>query len=156
MLAYRIEINTDDISKPRYVGMCEYDTRRTVTWERYALASNGFHERVLRSSRYPLIGLTRNLIFAGKVLFLERVSIYSFTSLAYSESGSEAKQYAHVLITAMHLARVCCYAVWFSMGRITGTSSPPRVYLSQRQLARFVSESTKGTRGMSSWIIKDG
>ena len=46
-----------------------YDTRRTVTWERYALVLNGFHERVLRSSRYPLVGLTRNLIFAGKVPF---------------------------------------------------------------------------------------
>ena len=46
-----------------------YDTQRTVTLERYALALNGFHERVLRSSRYLLIGLTRNLIFAGKVPF---------------------------------------------------------------------------------------
>ena len=45
------------------------DTRRTVTWECYALALNGFHERVLRSSCYLLIGLTRNLIFAGKVPF---------------------------------------------------------------------------------------
>ena len=45
------------------------DTRRTVTWERDVLALDGFHERVLRSLRYPLIGLTRNLIFAGKVSF---------------------------------------------------------------------------------------
>ena len=46
-----------------------YDTRRTVTWERYTLALSGFHEHVLCSLRYPLIGLTRNLIFAGKVRF---------------------------------------------------------------------------------------
>ena len=52
MLAYRTEINAD-ISKPHV-----YDTRRTVTWERYALALNGSHERVLCSSRYSLIGLT--------------------------------------------------------------------------------------------------
>ena len=53
----------------RNQGKRVYDTQRTVTWERYALALNGFHERVLRSSHYPLIGLTRNLIFAGKVPF---------------------------------------------------------------------------------------
>ena len=53
----------------RNQGKCTYDTLRTVTWECYALALNGFHECVLRSSRYPLIGLTRNLIFAGKVPF---------------------------------------------------------------------------------------
>ena len=53
----------------RNQGKRVYDTRRTVTRERYALALNGFHERVLRSSRYPLIGLTRNLIFVGKVPF---------------------------------------------------------------------------------------
>ena len=48
-----------------------YDTRRTVTWERYALALNDFHERVLHSKslRYSLIGLTRNLIFVGKAPF---------------------------------------------------------------------------------------
>ena len=63
MIAYRTEINAD-ISGKRV-----YDTRRTITWERYALVLNGFHECVLRSSRYPLIGLTRNLIFAGKVPF---------------------------------------------------------------------------------------
>ena len=40
-------------------GKRVYDTRRTVTWERYVLVSNGFHECVLHSSRYPLIGLTR-------------------------------------------------------------------------------------------------
>ena len=51
-----------------------YDTRRTVTWERYALALNGFTS--VCSLRYPLIGLTRNLIFAGKVPFLERVTYY--------------------------------------------------------------------------------
>ena len=50
-------------------GKRVYDTRRTVTWECYVLVLNGFHERVLRSSHYPLIGLTRNLIFAGKVPF---------------------------------------------------------------------------------------
>ena len=44
-----------------------YDTRRTVTWERYPLALNGFHKNVLRSLRYPLIGLTCNLIFTEKV-----------------------------------------------------------------------------------------
>ena len=53
----------------RNQGKRVYDTRRTVPWERYALALNGFHERVLPSSRYPLIGLTRNLIFAGKIPF---------------------------------------------------------------------------------------
>ena len=57
------------MSISRNQGKRVYDTRRTVTWERYALALNGFHERVLHSSRYPLIGLTRNLIFAGKVPF---------------------------------------------------------------------------------------
>ena len=50
-------------------GKRMYDTQRTVTWERYALALNGFHECVLCSSRYPLIGLTRNRMFAGKVPF---------------------------------------------------------------------------------------
>ena len=30
---------------------------------------NGFHEHVLRSSRYLLIGLTRNVIFAGRSPF---------------------------------------------------------------------------------------
>ena len=50
-------------------GKRVYDTRRTVTWERYVLVLKGFHERVLRSSHYPLIGLTLNLIFAGKVPF---------------------------------------------------------------------------------------
>ena len=53
----------------RNQGKREYDTLRTVTWEHDALALNGFHERVLRSSRYPLIGLTRCLIFVGKVSF---------------------------------------------------------------------------------------
>ena len=53
-----------------------YDTRRTVTWECYVLALNGFHERVLRSSRYPLIALTRNQIFAGKVPFPRAGHIY--------------------------------------------------------------------------------
>ena len=67
MLACRTEINVD-ISKPRYSKRV-YDTRKTVTWAHYALALNGFHERVLHSSRYPLIGLTRNLIFAGMVPF---------------------------------------------------------------------------------------
>ena len=33
------------------------------------LALNGFHQRVLRSLRYRRIGLTRNMIFAGKVPF---------------------------------------------------------------------------------------
>ena len=40
-----------------------------IAWEHYALALNGFTKHVLRSSRYPLIGLTRNLIFSGKVPF---------------------------------------------------------------------------------------
>ena len=53
----------------RNQGKRVYDTRKTVTLERYVLALNGFQERVLRSSCYPLIGLTRNLIFAGKVPF---------------------------------------------------------------------------------------
>ena len=53
----------------RNQGKRMHDTQRTVTWERYTLALNGFHERVLRSSRYQLIGLTRNLIFAGKIPF---------------------------------------------------------------------------------------
>ena len=65
MLAYRTETNSD-ISKQ---GMRMYDTRRTVTWERYVLAFNSFHECVLHSSHYSLLGLTRNLIFAGKVPF---------------------------------------------------------------------------------------
>ena len=60
LLAHRTEIYA------RNRGKRVYDTRRTVTWECYALALNGFHERVLRSSRYPL---NRNLIFAGKVPF---------------------------------------------------------------------------------------
>ena len=66
----------------RNQGKREYDTRRTVTWERYALVLNGFHECVLHSSRYPLIGLTRNLIFAGKVgpLFLERVTYGAYST----------------------------------------------------------------------------
>ena len=55
--------------KSRNQGKRVYDTRRTVTRERYTLALNGFHERVLRSLCYPLIGLTRKLIFAGKVPF---------------------------------------------------------------------------------------
>ena len=46
-----------------------YDTGRTVTLERYALALNGFHECVLRSSHYPLIDLTRKLIFTGRSPF---------------------------------------------------------------------------------------
>ena len=50
-------------------GKRVYDTRRPVTWERYALSLNFFHERVVRFSCYPLIGVTRNLIFAGKVPF---------------------------------------------------------------------------------------
>ena len=53
----------------RNQGKRVYDTRRTVTRERYALALNVFHQRVLCSSRYPLIGLTRNVIFVGKVPF---------------------------------------------------------------------------------------
>ena len=53
----------------RNQGKRVFDTRRIVIWERYALELNGFHECVLRSLRYPLIGLTRNLIFAGKVPF---------------------------------------------------------------------------------------
>ena len=47
----------------RNQGKRAYDTRRTVTWECYVLALNGFHKRVLHSSRYPLIGVTRNLFF---------------------------------------------------------------------------------------------
>ena len=65
MLACRIEIKPISRNRGKHV----YDTRRTVTWERYALALNGFHERVLHSLRYLLIGLTRNLTFAGKVPF---------------------------------------------------------------------------------------
>ena len=53
----------------RNKGKRMYDTPRTVTWERNALTLNDFHERVLRSSCYPLIGLTCKLIFAGKVPF---------------------------------------------------------------------------------------
>ena len=45
----------------RNKGKREYETQRIVTWERDALALNGFHEHVLHSSRYPLIGLTCNL-----------------------------------------------------------------------------------------------
>ena len=54
------------MSISRNQGKRVYDTRKTVTWEHYMLALHGFHECVLHSSRYPLIGLTRNLIFAGK------------------------------------------------------------------------------------------
>ena len=46
------------------VSACMVYTRRTVTWECYTVFT-----RVLRSSRYPLIGLTRNLIFAGRSPF---------------------------------------------------------------------------------------
>ena len=60
----------------RNQGKRVYDTRRTVTWELYVLALNGFHERVLRSSCYPPMGLTRNLIFAGKVPFPRAGHIY--------------------------------------------------------------------------------
>ena len=36
-------------------GKREYETRRTVTWERDALALNCFHEHVRHSSRYLLV-----------------------------------------------------------------------------------------------------
>ena len=62
MLAYRTEIS-------RNQGKRVYDNRRTVTLECYTLALNGFHKCVLRSSHYSLIGLTRKLIFEGKVPF---------------------------------------------------------------------------------------
>ena len=64
MFAYRTERYLETKVRKRM-----NDTLRTVTWERDALALNGLHESVLCSSCYPLIGLTRNLIFAGKVPF---------------------------------------------------------------------------------------
>ena len=51
-----------------------YDTRRTVTWERYALALNGFHEHVLHSSRYLLIGLMSPFPRAGHIFILDHKS----------------------------------------------------------------------------------
>ena len=63
----------------RNQGKHEYNTQRTVTWERDALALNGFHERVLFSPCYPLIGPTRNLIFAGQVSFPRAGHIYMYT-----------------------------------------------------------------------------
>ena len=50
-----------------------YDTRRTATWERYALALNGFHGRVLRSLRYR--SNSQSDFFGKGPLFLERVTI---------------------------------------------------------------------------------
>ena len=52
-----------------FTGYHKYDAQRTVTWEHDTLGLSGFPEHVLRSLRNPLIGLTRNLIFAGKVPF---------------------------------------------------------------------------------------
>ena len=52
-----------------------YNTRRTVTWERYAPALNGCHGRVLRSSRYSTDRSNSQSDFYGKgPLFLERVT----------------------------------------------------------------------------------
>ena len=72
-----------------------YDTRRTVTWERYALVLNGFHERVLRSLRYMLIDLTRNLIFAGKVPFPRAGHIYNYIYVTVSGKRVHSAQNVH-------------------------------------------------------------
>ena len=57
----------------RNQGKRRNDTRRTVTWERDALALDGFHERVLRSAIADRSNSQSD--FCGKVpLFLERVT----------------------------------------------------------------------------------
>ena len=99
----------------RNQGKREYETRRTVTWERDALALNGFHEHVRRSSRYLLVCLTRKRNLVGNAHFLEvtsTITLHFHIQAIILTPNSLLKQCMGNISTGMHSKSIlwpqCC------------------------------------------------